>query len=204
VRQAFERLGQILFTEGYTAEGAVEQNFWPAQRPMVNKQPPGCWLYQFPTFAAPALPPGSVGESTNIFPFPSVGADSRGVVGGGTMIGAFSDRPEVRELVRYILSPAYGETIVSSDAGFISANQRFDLKHYEPFERREATFIYAALADDAFRFDASDLMPPPIGNDLFWAAMMRYAREGPESLESILAELDAAWPDDGRTSADSD
>jgi hypothetical protein len=34
--------------------------------------------------------------------------------------------------------------------------------------------------------------------------MMRYAREGPESLDSILAELDAAWPDDGRTSADSD
>ena len=66
-----------------------------------------------------------------------------------------------------------------SDAAFISANQQFDLKHYGPFERREATFIYAALADDAFRFDASDLMPPPIGDDLFWASMMRYATEGP-------------------------
>jgi alpha-glucoside transport system substrate-binding protein len=197
VRHAFERLGQILFIEGYTADGGVEEHFWSAQRPMVNKQPPGCWLYQFPTFGAPALPQGSVGESTNIFPFPSVGADSRGVVGGGAIIGAFADRPEVREVVRYILSPAYGETIVSSDAAFISANQRFDLTQYGPFERREATFIYAALADDAFRFDASDLMPPPIGNDLFWAAMMRYATEGPESLDSILAELDAAWPDDG-------
>ena len=56
--------------------------------------------------------------------------------------------------------------------------------------------IYAALAGDAFRFDASDLMPPPVGNDLFWDAMMRYAREGPDSLDAILAELDAAWPDD--------
>ena len=57
--------------------------------------------------------------------------------------------------------------------------------------------IYAALADDTFRFDASDLMPPPIGTDLFWAAMMRYATEGPSSLDAILANLDAAWPNDG-------
>jgi serine/threonine protein kinase/ABC-type glycerol-3-phosphate transport system substrate-binding protein len=197
VRQAFERLGQILFTQGYTADGAVEEHFWNAQRPMVKKQPPGCWLYQFPTFAADPLPPGSVGESTSIFPFPSVGADSRGVVGGGNIIGAFSDRPEVRELVRYFLSPTYGEAIATSGAAFTSANRRFDLRKYDPFERRQAKIVDAALADDAFRFDASDLMPPPIGNDLFWAAMMRYAREGPESLDPILAELDAAWPDDG-------
>jgi hypothetical protein len=26
---------------------------------------------------------------------------------------------------------------------------------------------------------------------------MRYAREGPQSLDAILSELDAAWPDDG-------
>ena len=192
VRQAFERLGQILFTEGYTADGAVEEPFWSAQRPMVNKQPPGCWLYQFPTFGAPALPPGSVGESTNIFPFPSVGADSRGVVGGGT-IGGASPIGRVRELVRYILSPAYGEAIVVSDAAFISANQQFDLKHYGPFERREATFIYAALADDAFRFDASDSCRRRSAT----TSPARYAIEGPESLDPILSELDAAWPDDG-------
>jgi DNA-binding SARP family transcriptional activator/ABC-type glycerol-3-phosphate transport system substrate-binding protein len=197
VRQAFERLGQILFTEGYTADGAVEDSFVQAQRPMVKKQPPGCWLYQFPSFAASLVPPASVGESTSIFPFPSVGADSSGVVGGGNMIGAFSDRPEVRELVRYILGPSYGEAFLESEAGLISANRRFDLANYEPFERRQAKFIYAALADDAFRFDASDLMPPPVGNDLFWDAMMRYATEGPESLDAILSELDAAWPDDG-------
>ena len=40
-------------------------------------------------------------------------------------------------------------------------------------------------------------MPPPIGDDLLWASMMRYAIEGPESLDPILSELDAAWPDDG-------
>ena len=57
--------------------------------------------------------------------------------------------------------------------------------------------IYAALADDSFRFDASDLMPLEIGAGLFWTDMMRYAEQGPSSLDSILTELDAAWPDDG-------
>jgi alpha-glucoside transport system substrate-binding protein len=197
VRTAFARLGRILFTADYTAKGAIEDGFWQAQRPMVNRQPPGCWLYQFPSFATGFVPEGSFGTTTDIFPFPSLGADSRGVLGAGTIVGAFSDRPEVRELVRYILSPRYGETVVESGAGFISANQRFDAARYGPFERRQAELIYAALADDTFRFDGSDLMPQEIGAELFWDAMMRFATKGPESLDAILAELDAAWPEDG-------
>jgi hypothetical protein len=39
-------------------------------------------------------------------------------------------------------------------------------------------------------------MPPTIGNDEFWSAMIRYVSDGPDSLDAILGELDAAWPDD--------
>ncbi len=196
VREAFERLGQILFTKGYLAEGAVERPFDTAQLPMVREDPPGCWLYQFPDFGAGYVPPGSVGTATDIFPFPSVGDPSPAVVGAGDIIGVFSDRPEVREVVRYMLSPEYGRGL-SAASPYLSPNRRFDLSNYEPFERHQAEIIDAALADDAFRFDASDLMPPEIGADLFWKAMMRYAEEGPASLDAILTELDAAWPDDG-------
>jgi alpha-glucoside transport system substrate-binding protein len=204
VRAAFERLGRILFSDGYLADGAVQGGIGAAQRPMVRRDPPGCWLYQFPSFAPAFLPEGSVGVTTDIFPFPSLGNGSRGVVGGGNMFGVFSDRPEVRELVRYILDPSYGEGLAASNTGFLSANRGFDMRKYDRWERRQATLIYEALADDAFRYDASDLMPPPIGAPLeegdvglFWNAMMRYAAEGPGSLDAILAELDAAWPDDG-------
>lgn len=55
--------------------------------------------------------------------------------------------------------------------------------------------IYAALADDAFRFDgsaphaAADRERPLLGRD-------DAVREGgPGSLDAILAEPDAAWPD---------
>jgi alpha-glucoside transport system substrate-binding protein len=78
----------------------------------------------------------------------------------------------------------------------MSANRRFDLDNYPPFLRRQAELLEAALAADTFRFDASDLMPPPIGNGVFWDAMITYFDEGPESLDQILAEIDAAWPDD--------
>jgi alpha-glucoside transport system substrate-binding protein len=201
VRDAFDRLGQILFSDGYVANGAVTAPFERAQVPML-KDPPGCWLYQFPSFAAGFIPSGAAGETTDVFPFPTIGDGVRGLIGGGDMIGVFSDRPEVRELVRYMLGATYGAGPATTGR-FISANRGFDLANYdEPFVRQQAELIDAALAADAFRFDASDLMPPPIGAPLrpedvglFWGAMMRYATEGPESLDAILAELDAAWPD---------
>ena len=192
VRDAFARLAPILFMEGSVAKGAVEQPFTRAQRPML-KDPPECWLYSFPSFADGFIPDGSVGSTTKIFPFPSA---SGGIIGGGDQIAVFSDRPEVRALVRYLLSPSYGEQLAGHTT-FISPNRGFDSALYQPFEMQQAKLIRAALATDSFRFDASDLMPPPIGDDLFWAAMMRYAREGSVSLDAILSELDAAWPDDG-------
>jgi serine/threonine protein kinase len=201
VRTAFQRLGEILFADGYVygdVEGALRTPFWDSQLPMVEQDPPGCWLHQSPTFTAKFFPPGSIGNAFDIFPFPSV--DERfedAVLGGGSMVAAFGDRPEVREVVRFILSPEYGISWAQRGHGWISANRRFDHENYPAFERTQATLIVKALEEDAFRFDASDLMPPPIGDDLFWDAMMRYARQGPQSLDAILAKLDAAWPDDG-------
>ena len=171
---------------------------------MVQERVPGCWLYQFPFFATNSVPPASVGRKTDVFPFPSLGGESQGVMGAGDIIGVFSDRPEVREVVRYMLGPGYGSRAHGADAVHLVRTAGSTCRKYEPFERRQAELIQAALAADAFRFDASDLMPPPVGapeaeGDIgrFWAAMMRYATEGPDSLDAILAELDAAWPDDG-------
>ena len=70
------------------------------------------------------------------------------------------------------------------------------MSNYPPFFKRRAEALHAALSSDTFRFDASDLMPPPIGDQAFFQAMMTYVAEGPDSLDRILAELDAAWPDD--------
>jgi alpha-glucoside transport system substrate-binding protein len=159
---------------------------------------PGCWLYLFPSFAAGFLPDGEhPGRTTDTFPFPTGEGQEGGVLGGGEMIGAFSDRPEVREVIRFFLSPDYGVEAAEGGLEYISPHRDFDLDHYPPLLRRQAEVLRAALAADTFRFDASDLMPAGFGDRVFWDAMMTYVEEGPDSLDEVLAELDAAWPDTG-------
>ncbi len=198
VRHAFERFGDIAFTGGSVnggPAGALRASIWDAQLPMID-DPPGCWLYLQATFAEHFLPPGSSGSVTDIFPFPSASGRFPGLIGGGEMVAAFSDRPEVREVVRFLLGPDFGAEMTREGTGFMIANRRFDLANYSPFLRRQAEHLHEALAADAFRFDASDLMPPSIGADNFFDAMMTYLERGPESLDRVLARLDAAWPDE--------
>jgi len=140
------------------------------------------------------------GESNSLsesgFPAPSAGHSDL-LLGGGGFALASTDRPEVREVMRFLLSPEFGVDWFGSGAGALSPNRRFDRANYDPFWREQADLLDAALAADTFRYDGSDLMPPPIGDELFSEAMVRYVEDGPDSLDGILAELEAAWPDDG-------
>ena len=201
VRTAFQRLGEILFGKGYVyggTEAAAQTPFYVSEMPMVEQEPPGCWLTQSATFMAKLFPPGSIGGKIGAFPFPGIdGRFNDAMLGGGDIVGAFSDRPEVRQVVRWLLSTDYGAEWAGRGHGWISANRQFELSKYTSFERGQAELIVNALEGDAFRFDASDLMPPAIGQGLFWESMMRYLEDGPDSLDGILADLDAAWPDDG-------
>jgi DNA-binding SARP family transcriptional activator/ABC-type glycerol-3-phosphate transport system substrate-binding protein len=199
VRAAFHRFDSIVFEDGSVLGGTAtvtRTSIFDAPLPLVQ-DPPGCWLHLQASFAAGFLPPGAAGSTTDVFPFPSVTGSVPALIGGGNMVTAFSDRPEVRELVRFLLDPGYGDQQVKAGTGFMSSNRRFDVGLYPPFVRQQAEVLVAALEADTFRFDASDLMPPEIGSDRFLSAMITYVQEGPESLDRILAELDAAWPDDG-------
>jgi alpha-glucoside transport system substrate-binding protein len=51
-----------------------------------------------------------------------------------------------------------------------------------------------ALAEGTGRFDASDLMPAEVGSGSFWSGMMTYVTGGPESLEGVLADIEASFP----------
>jgi serine/threonine protein kinase/ABC-type glycerol-3-phosphate transport system substrate-binding protein len=201
VRRAFERLGEIVFGEGkflQGIQGSLVTSFGPAQVPMVDSDPPGCWLYHFPSFASNFLPPGSVGRTTDAFPFPSPSpGHGDAVLGGMGTAVVFADRPEVREVVQALASPAFGEGWFTSGSGAFSANQHFDASAYDPSWRRQAEVLHAALAADTFRVDGGDLMPTEVGTGPFWKAMLRYLGEGPDSLDGILADLEAAWLDDG-------
>jgi alpha-glucoside transport system substrate-binding protein len=202
VRDAFGMLGEVLFTPGYVyagTDGARRINVWDAPIPMLRDVPPGCWLDQGATFIADYFEfeaPGSVGERFDVFPFPAIMDQfDRPMIGGGSMLVAFADRPEVREVIRFFLGPEYGAELATHH-GWISANRRFDPENYTPFGRRLSGLAWHALETDSFRFDASDLMPREVGQDAFWKAMLTFLKEGPDSLDRILAELDASWPEE--------
>ena len=198
VRAAFDRLGQIVFAKDALErgpQGVLETHFGEAQLPMVIEDPPECWLHQFPDFAAEFLPGGSVGTETTVFPFPTIGGGERGVLGSGDMLAAFNDRPEVREVLRFLLSPEFGAGMAANGHGYLSPDRRFDTSLYPPFWRKQAELIDDALAIDAFRFDASDLMPVEIGERAFWEGMLTYLDEGPGSADRILESIEASWPE---------
>jgi alpha-glucoside transport system substrate-binding protein len=163
---------------------------------MVNANPPQCWLYHFPSFTGITLPRGSIGRTTDAFTFPSPSTAYRDAVVGGTGIAlVFADRPEVRKVVRFLASPEFGRDWFTAGDGNLSANSRFDKGLYEPVWRRFAGVLDTALASGTFRTDGGDLMPPDVGSYPFWEAMVRYLEGGPDSLDAILSEVDAAWPD---------
>ena len=201
VRRAFERLGQILFRNDALfsgRDGAVVTPYQTAQVPMVDGDPPKCWLYHFPSFASEVLPSGSVGTTTDAFPFPSLDPANRDVLLGGMSTAlVFADRPEVRAVVKFMATPAFGQKWYTAGLGTFSANNRFDVSTYDQPWRSQARLLRSALASDTFRLDGGDLMPPEVGMSTFWGAMIRYLQEGPDSLDATLADLEAAWPDDG-------
>jgi alpha-glucoside transport system substrate-binding protein len=200
VRAALDRLGEIVFAKDALQHGpqGVLETFWgEAQLPMLHDAP-DCWLYQFGSVAADGyLPEGSLGNETTIFPFPIFGGRQRAVLGAGDMLAAFADRPEVREVVRFLISPEFGAAMAVHSFGYLSPNRRVDPDIYSPFWRKQAELIQDALTIDSFRFDASDLMPVEIGQGAFWEGMLTYLDEGPGSVDRILEGIEASWPEDG-------
>ena len=134
IRSAFERLDSLVLEDGHIYGGrdtAAAVVFVIAQHPMFE-DPPGCWLYRFGAFAQASLPFGvEVGRDTAYFPFPAFGPDYGGAtMGGGSFVVALNDRPEVRELVRHMTSPEWGEEGWKTYPTFIAPNRHLPLETY--------------------------------------------------------------------------
>jgi DNA-binding SARP family transcriptional activator/ABC-type glycerol-3-phosphate transport system substrate-binding protein len=195
VRRAFERAGELTLTAGYVHGGvmtALNTPFWGGHLPLLD-DPPRCWLYHWPSFNLGNLPLGvEFGRDIATFPTPSLTEEHREVtLMSGELALVYTDRPEVRAVVQYLASPAFGE-VAAGAPWFLASNRRFDTDNYPDEWRRDLAEDLARAQDrDLVRFDGSDLMPPWLGTHPFWEAMVDYLRGGPESLDAVLAGLDA-------------
>ncbi len=210
LRRAFERLARLLLQPGHLVGGqrsAAVLDWEAAAAPLVT-DPPGCGLYAMGTDAQEWLPfDAQAGVEVDVFPFPPVTADTAGVVlGGGDFVLQFTDRPEVREAVRFLVGDEFGHRWAGLDRLFVSPRNDFPTTAYrrceteapdrcepDPVRTSLAPQLLDALEQDRFRFDGSDLLPHGIGLEPMWGAMVEFIGAGPDNLDELLTELDAEW-----------
>jgi alpha-glucoside transport system substrate-binding protein len=196
VRNAFERLGEILFTDGYVLGGAdsiADINFGDAPAPMFQ-DPPGCFLHRQASFINAFFPDGTeAGVDYDWFPFPSI--DQQGTLYAGelTVVGRNGNRPEVIDfLERFMGQEVQCEMGGVPGSSRISPNVDVGSECYANQILADAADILTeALAEDFGRFDASDLMPAEVGSGSFWTGMVEYSRGG--DLDQVLEDIQAGW-----------
>ena len=206
VKNAATLLSQIMHTDNYVAGGVdaiVSTSFGSAQDPMFVKDAngnPGCFMHRQASFITAFWPEGEqefAGSKTTVFGFPVIDTSlPKAALGGGDMWGAFNDREATKAVAAYMLEVDFFDSIAASPQNsrlsghaFYPAD-RYGSDIYKEFGKIAA----AALEANAFRFDASDLMPPEVGSGSFWKEMMNLAVEGPGYVDTALDNIQKSWP----------
>ncbi len=198
VERAWELMGQVLLNEDYMFGGTdsiLDVRFFDTGVPLVEGDAymakmgsfmPG-WLFE----AYPDLEIGPNGD-LNYFYFPPIDEEyGRPVLTSGDVYSMYNDRPEVRAVMEHLTK---GESLRPGiEAGiFISPHLDADPEWYRESERGIAEILLAA---DSVRFDGGDLQPAEVGAGTFWAGVVDYI-SGNKDLDTILAEIDASWPEE--------
>ncbi len=199
VQAAAETFGDVMFADGYVLGGApatADIAFGDAPAPMFEPEP-GCWLHRQATFINTFFPEDSeAGVDYDWFPLPPI--DQEGILYAGelTVVGKNGNRPEVVDFLNAFIDEEVqcemGGVVQSSR---ISPNVNVGPDCYANDILADASEILTtALEEDTGRFDASDLMPAAVGSGSFWTGMLEYMRNGPDSLQGVLDDIENSWP----------
>jgi alpha-glucoside transport system substrate-binding protein len=188
VRAAFAAYGQVA-AEGNLAggvRGATTTHFAVAGRPLFA-EPPGCLFLHGGSFMAAMFADagGGISPTVDFLPFPDIDpAFSGSVVGAGDLFGLVTDKPEARELMRYLVT-AEAQQIWVDQGGSLSGNTGVT-RYPDRISERAARLLREARA---FRFDASDSMAPAMAA-AFREGVMDFTKDQTR-LDEVLAHLDA-------------
>lgn len=190
VRRAFEQFDELVLAPGRVHRGreAVAELWHVDAKEGLLTSPASCMLFHKPSFVFTSA---HWGTEVDAFPLPTTRADGARAVVGGAYLVALNDRPEVRAMVELMVGPAWAEAQASEQ--YLSVHRNIDTSIYPEYARVVANSLRGAVADgDGVRFDGSDLMPAQV-NEAFWAGMVRFVGQGPDNLNEVLADIDAAW-----------
>jgi alpha-glucoside transport system substrate-binding protein len=198
VQTAAETFGEVMFADGYVLGGAdntpnIEFGDSPSG---MFKNPPSCWLHRQASFINAFFPEGvEAGTDYDWFPLPPI--DQEGTLFAGELAVVFRNAPEVKDFLENFIGDE-----IQCGMGGITASSRISPNvnvgpdcYANDLLAGASEVLTEALAGGYGRFDASDLMPPEVGSGAFWTGMVKYMREGPDSIEQILGDIEAAWPE---------
>jgi alpha-glucoside transport system substrate-binding protein len=200
VENAGQIFGDVMFHPGYVLGGAENTPglaFGDAPLPMFD-EPPGCWLHRQASFINAFFPKDAKAHvDYDWFPFPSMDTPG-GPLFGGELAMVFRNSPEVKDFLdRFMDVPFQCEMSKTPEAARLSDNVNVsgDASCYPSSILADAAKVLAdGLLAGTARFDASDLMPPAVGSGSEWTGMVQYMKEGPDSLDGILQDIESSWP----------
>jgi alpha-glucoside transport system substrate-binding protein len=207
IKAAFDRVGGLLFKEGYVDGGGaaiVNNAMTEVMDPMFNEDTaaPGCWMQKIPVWYGPDFFPDKrvnggdskfvIGEDIGIFPFPTISEQYKGAEGSADAIMVLTDRPEVRAFAEFLATPEGLKNWIVGK-GVLSPNVTTPVEWYaNNYKLKVANEI--ALNATAIGFDASDLMPPAVGAGSFWTGTVDWANANGTNTDTVLQAIDDSWP----------
>jgi alpha-glucoside transport system substrate-binding protein len=160
--------------------GAVESVFGPDRRADLLMEAGFVGTYALAARPAPVL-----GATIAAAPFPAIDSSlGNPVVAGAGVIAAFDDDPVVGRLLLYLMSPGAGRIWVSTGT-VVSPNKLVPLSAYpNELVRTAARQLTTA---QVVRFDGSDLLPEPLGEELGQALrdVIRRPATAPQLMKSF-------------------
>ncbi len=203
VTQAGDKVATELLEEGKVnggGPGAATTSFQTAGNQLFveGKDNGQCFMMRQGSFIADFFPEDikaqiADGDLSNIdfFQLPSPEGTDTAMLGGGDLVGAFTNTEATKAVVEYITGPEFGTNGYASQAIFLSPHNDFDTSNYTTEFQKKAQELLAAST--LFGFDASDQMPGEVGAGTEWTELTSWFA-GQKTMEQAFEAIDASWP----------
>jgi alpha-glucoside transport system substrate-binding protein len=197
VVQAAQQFENLALADGNVFGGrkaVVSNAFSTAANPMFQ-DPPKCLLHRQGNFITqkgffPEKVRQNLDEEVGVFYLPGTDANTKPVLGGGDLAGAFSNDEDTKKVMAHITSPEF-EFADLAASSWISPHKTFDVSKYP--DETTKTIAGIAYESTVFRFDGSDQMPGAVGAGSFWKGMTAWI-SGQQDLNEALTSIEESWP----------
>ncbi len=197
VVQAAQEFEKLALADGNVFGGrksVVSTNFGVAMNPEFQN-PPKCFLHKQGNFV---LQKGfltekvrqNVDQEVGVFQLPGNDPNTKPLLVGGDLAGAFSSDDDTKKALEFMASPDFKFSNIAT-ATWLSAFKNFDMSNYPNEITKEVAKL--AYGSTISRFDGSDTMPGAVGAGSFWKNMTAWI-SGQKDLDEALKDIDDSWP----------